>query len=459
MSLTKATYSMVDGAPVNVLDFGATGDGATDDTAAIQAAINAGQSVYFPAGQYRITDSIKWQNQWLIGAVDNGELSTSSSQTMILADGTFPAFKYFNASGFNAQGGGIKNFNIYFADGAAPTSPTQRPNAIGFYVASTGGYPAFHTIENITVRGGMWAVFDQSASWMGTYLHINSQHNYAGVYKNGGTTHSFVNCYHRGGQAGFHVYNCPGVSFTACAVDLVKTDVSGYYPIYVENSQVSFTGCDFEGNIVNANDTQVVLADGDNSLVRFESCIFLGSSVTAATETYIVKSTNGAKISLANVDFTPTNYAGSTGLFAYLAADNFATVTAENVLLPAVDGGTPATSYATYPTSNGTITVADIITPYSLYARSFFAQKAIVFSATHDFPSVSSGSYTSYDFTVTGALTGDLAIADVEVASPAGLIVTGHVKATDTVTVSIFNLSGAPVDLAPAQVDIRVFAK
>jgi polygalacturonase len=55
MSLTKATYSMIEGAPVNVLDFGAVGDNVTDDTAAIQAAIdsltnNGGGILYLPAG-------------------------------------------------------------------------------------------------------------------------------------------------------------------------------------------------------------------------------------------------------------------------------------------------------------------------------------------------------------------------------------------------------------------------
>ena len=40
MALTKAHFRMIDGSSVNVRDFGAVGDGVTDDTAAIQAAFN-----------------------------------------------------------------------------------------------------------------------------------------------------------------------------------------------------------------------------------------------------------------------------------------------------------------------------------------------------------------------------------------------------------------------------------
>jgi hypothetical protein len=51
---------MIQGSPVSVLDFGATGNGTTDDTAAIQAAINSGASkIYLPAGKYRTTQTIK----------------------------------------------------------------------------------------------------------------------------------------------------------------------------------------------------------------------------------------------------------------------------------------------------------------------------------------------------------------------------------------------------------------
>jgi hypothetical protein len=35
MSLTKATYSMINGASINVLDFGAVADGVSEDTSAV----------------------------------------------------------------------------------------------------------------------------------------------------------------------------------------------------------------------------------------------------------------------------------------------------------------------------------------------------------------------------------------------------------------------------------------
>lgn len=72
MALTKASYSMITGAVFNVLDYGAVGDGTTDDAAAIQAAIDAAcplvgsggsvGAVFFPTGNYLCNTTLNATN-------------------------------------------------------------------------------------------------------------------------------------------------------------------------------------------------------------------------------------------------------------------------------------------------------------------------------------------------------------------------------------------------------------
>ena len=76
---------------VSVLDFGAVGDGVTDDTAAIQAAIDSlsinGGTLYFPVGTYSVS-TIIWKSK--VSAYGDGHFSsiilgnTSSTDTLIL---------------------------------------------------------------------------------------------------------------------------------------------------------------------------------------------------------------------------------------------------------------------------------------------------------------------------------------------------------------------------------------
>lgn len=69
MSLTKATFSMIVGAPANVRDFGAVGDGVTDDAAAIQAADTYaaanGTSVFFDGADYLIKSPLTISAPWI----------------------------------------------------------------------------------------------------------------------------------------------------------------------------------------------------------------------------------------------------------------------------------------------------------------------------------------------------------------------------------------------------------
>ena len=74
---------------VSVKDFGAVGDGVTDDTASIQAAIDAHSNVFFPAGTYKITSSLQFNSyQYLRGESKGG----ISGKTKIIVYGAIAGF-------------------------------------------------------------------------------------------------------------------------------------------------------------------------------------------------------------------------------------------------------------------------------------------------------------------------------------------------------------------------------
>lgn len=87
MALTKVSYSMITGAPVNILDFGASPSAsAAVNAAAIQAAVNSltsGGLVYVPAGTYSISTAI----QLPIGVSIKGDGGTASILNCYACDG------------------------------------------------------------------------------------------------------------------------------------------------------------------------------------------------------------------------------------------------------------------------------------------------------------------------------------------------------------------------------------
>ena len=58
MPLTKASYSMVTGAPLNILDYGADPTGVADSSAAFALVVGSNRNVIVPAGNYRVTSTV-----------------------------------------------------------------------------------------------------------------------------------------------------------------------------------------------------------------------------------------------------------------------------------------------------------------------------------------------------------------------------------------------------------------
>ena len=95
MALTKIHDRMIQTAAINVKDYGATGDGVTNDLAAIQLAVDAmsnGSTIVFPQGNYSINDSINFGSKSNIAVI--GE------KAKIIQTGTKKKSMYFDSGSY-----------------------------------------------------------------------------------------------------------------------------------------------------------------------------------------------------------------------------------------------------------------------------------------------------------------------------------------------------------------------
>lgn len=92
MALTKVTYSMTEGDPINILDFGAVGDGVTDDTAAFVTAISTERPIFLPEGEYLVTSTLTVDNKFFYISSDN------NTGKIIYNQATGNVFSFINSS-------------------------------------------------------------------------------------------------------------------------------------------------------------------------------------------------------------------------------------------------------------------------------------------------------------------------------------------------------------------------
>ena len=125
---------------VSVKDFGAIGNGTTDDTVAIQNALNASTNVYFPIGDYLVTTLNIASGTVLNGA---GVPQSSTSGTKILYNSVSGSCFVIDASSVTKTNCQINNMLI--------TSNVTATSSVGieFKGVDANSINDWHSISNI----------------------------------------------------------------------------------------------------------------------------------------------------------------------------------------------------------------------------------------------------------------------------------------------------------------------
>lgn len=283
MSLTKATYSMIEGAPANVLDFGADPTGTTDCSSAFTAAFASSKYVYVPAGTYKAAFEMPNYGRLIgEGILVTQIIPPTGATAVITIDSTVSTTK----SWIN-----IENMRIY--------NPNSVANCVGIFFKGTDvttimDYPRFNRVEVSYFDIGIKIV----GRMIGAYwTHVNCLYNRIGMKVNTDTAsvafilNTFVECYWNDSiEEGLRIETWNLMTkFISCNWQYNNTgDVADVAESYfgANNQLLSFDKCYWEStaavavDTVNPSNNSIscrVVGAGLTTSPSFDGCYFAGS--------------------------------------------------------------------------------------------------------------------------------------------------------------------------------------
>lgn len=274
----------------SVKEYGAVGDNSTDDTIAIQAAINAahangGGIVFLPAAQYKITTVLTLYSSITIQG-EGMEISIIHQVTS-------------GVNGMNASGlSSICLYDFTLLGNGTGSTPGGSNIGLNFDYGGNGNNP-FHNFRNLRVSNwGSDGIRMQTpivCTMQKVYCSYNGGHGFN--WYEGGTSVNFQNCWARqNSAAGYRFVTSVYQSLTGCAADN-----NGINYEVLNAQSIGFFGCGSEGALVNGG-----LYNGYGFYIDNSSVIKLDACWITDNRNLGVWVTNGANgISLNVADNTP----------------------------------------------------------------------------------------------------------------------------------------------------------
>lgn len=263
---------------VSVKDFGATGNGTTDDTSAIQAALNTGLTVFIPAGNYLVSSALLPKaNQLIYGAGNAATIITANTVGMIVI--SYPSGTYSNSN--------LRDFQIN-GDSKAATGISL--------IGSTQGAVSTCYYSNISVFNcTTYQIYLREVTYCALKEIIAS-----------------------GGQYGIFYYNCYDVTTTDCV--LYESTAASILTFL--GSQLTFKN----NHLFNGTTTApaLLIIDGGSGHV-FENNTFEPTATNSVQYSAILKSTtSGFNATPVDISFVRCRFIGLSTTQTY--AINVATV-------------------------------------------------------------------------------------------------------------------------------------
>ena len=283
MALTKVTYSLINGAIFNVLDYGAVGNGIADDAVAINAAVTAaavnGGIVFLPTGTYAVSAPILLKSNVTlqgegaeativkqIGTVANWDSITTSSGVIT----TLVANEYENicVEGLKLQGlyvTPIPDGSANYAVNGISLANTWNSTVKDCTVVDSGTGIIIYGIVTGVVNYNNFIV-DSTVRRAKSWIEAGNSGTPRGITI--ATAHSSIqNCVVDDSHTGFYVAVDYG-NYVNCRASRWTDD--GYY---VNANNCTFTNCYAIGNTTRAGASGSGFAVNPSSGHIFTSCV------------------------------------------------------------------------------------------------------------------------------------------------------------------------------------------